>query len=124
MGARAPRRAFGGLGAMLAQSTTEENSALGLTPPINPRMPLRVAVVRALPGLKLHVGFNDGLEGIVDMAALIHSQRSGVFAQLADEKLFEQVCVTYGAVTWPGGLDLAPDAMYRQILSTGCWIPE
>jgi hypothetical protein len=27
-----------------------------------------------------------------------------------------------GAVTWPGDLDLAPDAMYRAINEQGNWI--
>jgi len=27
----------------------------------------------------------------------------------------------YGAVTWPGEIDLAPDAMYAEITATGAW---
>ena len=29
--------------------------------------------------------------------------------------------VEHGAVTWPGELDLAPDAMYREIKKNGFW---
>ncbi|NJC88536.1 MAG: DUF2442 domain-containing protein [Desulfuromonas sp.] len=61
------------------------------------------------------VRFNDGLEGTVAMADLIHSARAGVFAVLRDEALFARVSLHYGAVTWPGDLDLAPDAMHEGI---------
>jgi hypothetical protein len=30
--------------------------------------------------------------------------------------LFAQVFIDYGAVAWPGEIDLAPDAMYAQIV--------
>jgi hypothetical protein len=34
---------------------------------------------------------------------------------LRDEQFFEQVFVDYGAVAWPGEIDLAPDAMYARV---------
>jgi hypothetical protein len=40
---------------------------------------------------------------------------------LRDLDRFAQVTLVYGAVTWPGDLDLAPDAMYEQIKATGEW---
>ena len=33
-----------------------------------------------------------------------------------------QVMVSLGAVTWPGDLDLSPDAMHREIKERGKWI--
>jgi len=36
-------------------------------------------------------------------------------AHLSDPSRFKEVAVVNGAVTWPGGLDLAPDAMYEDI---------
>ena len=56
------------------------------------------------------------------MNALIHSPRAGVFAQLADPVLFAQAYIQYGAVSWPGELDLAPDAMYTELKKTGEWV--
>ena len=47
---------------------------------------------------------------------------AGVFAALRDEMLFRQVRLELGAVTWPGELDLAPDAMYAAIKQTGKWV--
>jgi len=46
----------------------------------------------------------------------------GVFAHLKDQTLFEEVDVVCGAVTWPGELDLAPDAMHDEIALNGEWI--
>jgi hypothetical protein len=107
---------------MCAQSVTQEDSSAAVTPPIWPRMPWRVVEARPLDGFRLHVQFVDGLEGEVDMSALVRSPAAGVFAQLADPSLFAQVFVEHGAVTWPGEIDLAPDAMYAEIKKAGKWI--
>ena len=88
-----------------------------------PKARWRVAAVGALPDYKLKVRFLDGLEGIVDMRRLIFSPEAGVFAALADAALFAQVYLEYGAVTWPGEIDLAPDAMHREIEAAGSWTP-
>ncbi len=100
---------------MRTQSAAPQDSSLGVTPPIQPRMPWRVAAVEALPGFRLRVRFVDGTEGVVDLTDLIHSPGAGVFAPLADSALFAQVFVEHGAVTWPGEIDLAPDAMYAEV---------
>lgn len=107
---------------MLAQPTAEKDSPLGVTPPVRPRMPWRVAEVQPLDDFRLRVRFIDGLEGEVDMSALVHSSRAGVFAPLVEPSLFAQVFVEHGAVTWPGEVDLAPDAMHAEIKKTGKWV--
>jgi len=55
------------------------------------------------------------------MAELLHSPRAGVFAALADPALFAQAYIEHGVVTWPGELDLAPDAMYAEVKQHGEW---
>jgi hypothetical protein len=74
-----------------------------------------------MPDFKLWVRFNDGTQGTVAMAGLLHSPSAGIFSVLQDEGLFSQVALSYGAVTWPGELDLAPDAMYEAICRDGEW---
>ena len=86
-------------------------------------MPWRVASVRVLPEFRLDVEFMDGLRGTVDLHRLIHSPGAGVFSSLADPEVFAQAHVVHGAVSWPGELDLAPDAMHAQIVKNGVWIP-
>jgi len=81
-----------------------------------------VTSVLVLPGHRLHVQFVDGTEGDVDVSGLIFHERAGVFVALRDPAVFAQAHVHYGAVTWPGELDLAPDAMYDEIRANGHWV--
>jgi hypothetical protein len=107
---------------MQSHADAKEDRAIELIPPVRPVAPWRVTEVEALPGFRLRVRFNDGTEGTVEMAAFIKSDAAGVFAALRDEKLFRQVRISLGAVTWPGDLDLAPDSMHRAIKENGKWI--
>jgi hypothetical protein len=106
---------------MRTESNAGENSPTALTEEIAPRSPWRVTAVEALPGFRLRVVFADGLTGFVDMSRMVHSPKAGVFAALADPSLFAQVTLDYGAVTWPGELDLAPDAMHAAIQEHREW---
>lgn len=106
---------------MHATANAEQDRTAEVIPPIRPQAPWRVAQVDALPEFRLRVRFNDGTEGEVDMAGLIRSPEAGVFAALRDEALFCQVGLEWGAITWPNGLDLAPDAMYEAIRQRGNW---
>ena len=82
----------------------------------------RVSDVCPLENYCLKVQFLDGSHGIVDMHQLVASKRAGVFAALRDKTLFNQVFIQYGAVNWPGEIDLSPDTMYHEIKKTGLWI--
>lgn len=56
------------------------------------------------------------------MSRRVINDKAGVFTSLRDKNLFNQVYLEHGAVTWPGGIDLAPDAMHDQIKTHGQWI--
>lgn len=71
--------------------------------------------------LTLQVKFSDGLQGTVHFKP---SHLTGVFESLKDKEYFNKVFVDHGVVTWPGELDLAPDAMHTEIKKNGCWILE
>ena len=90
-------------------------------PPPLALAPWRVRKAEALPGYRVRVSFNDGTEGVVDLGRQIHAADAGVFASLRDPSLFDQLRVELGVVTWPGDLDLAPDAMHFEILKNGEW---
>ena len=100
---------------MREKSVTEEN----ITPGIASTAPWRLTKVKALLNYALEVEFIDGTHGFVEMRDLIMSDRSGVFVALKDITLFNQVYLEYGAVTWPGEIDLAPDAMHCEIKRKG-----
>ena len=78
-----------------------------------------VVSVEPKPPLGLTVRFQDGTEGTVRFEA---SHLSGVFEPLKNPEFFTQARVEGGVVTWPGDIDLAPDAMYREIQRAGEWV--
>jgi hypothetical protein len=84
-------------------------------------VPWRVTKVEPLENQRLYVTFVDGIAGIVDMSGLINSACPGVFSALRDKRVFDQAYLDHGAVTWPGELDIAPDAMYDEIKANGEW---
>ena len=71
-------------------------------------------VIDVLPKGPREIGvrFEDGLVGTV---RIDQSFCTGVFAPLMDDAAVHEARVENGAVTWPGGLDLAPDAMYDRV---------
>ncbi len=96
---------------MRKQPGTDADSAAGLSSPV----PWHVTDVRPAGGYRLFVTFADGTRGEVDLSRLVASDDAGVFEQLRDPAMFARVGVAHGAVTWPNGVDLAPDAMYDEI---------
>lgn len=108
---------------MRTEANTEEDCAAIVSATV-PHSPWRVIAVEPLPAFRLQVRFRDDTHGLVDLGELIHGTEAGVFAALRDETVFNQVYVALGAVSWPIGLDLAPDAMHAAIKSEGVWNPR
>ena len=105
---------------MRDKSGTEQDRTVRLSTDV----PWRVVDVRTLTGFKLAVQFADGTRGEVDVSRLVSGESAGVFARLRDPDVFAQVGIEHGAVTWPGEIDLAPDAMYDEIKANGRWVLE
>lgn len=76
----------------------------------------RIEQAKARPNYRLWVRFSDGTEGEVELSGLVGK---GVFAAWRDQSVFNSVSVDSesGTVTWPGDIDLAPDALYKDISS-------
>jgi hypothetical protein len=68
--------------------------------------------VRPEAGHALWVRFADGLNGKIRLKP---EDLTGVLEPLRDADFFGRVNINHGAVSWPGEIDLAPDAMYREI---------
>jgi hypothetical protein len=81
-----------------------------------------IVEVRVLEGYRLHLRFEDGVEGDVDLQQFVTFD--GVFAPLKDRAYFAQVRVEpeYGTIVWPNGADLDPLVLYSRI--TGKPIPQ
>jgi len=69
--------------------------------------------------LCLNVAFKDGTKGKVIFE---DTHFTGVFCLLRDPVYFRRVFLDNGVVAWPDEIDLAPDAMYREIKRCGEWV--
>jgi hypothetical protein len=74
-----------------------------------------VVWVAPLDGYKLHLRFDDGVEGMFDLAPRI--EFSGVFEPLREPAFFARVTVDpeIGTVVWPNGADLDPRVLYEAV---------
>ena len=78
-----------------------------------------VVRVEVLEGRCLRLGFDDGTEGVVDIARLVPFE--GVFAPLEDPVIFAQVRVNadLGTIVWPNGADLDPAVLHQTAIASG-----
>lgn len=74
----------------------------------------QIVDVEARPNYRLWVRFADGVEGEVDLSDLVGK---GVFSAWEDPDVFRSVEIDEesGTVVWPGELDLAPDALHKEL---------
>jgi Protein of unknown function (DUF2442) len=77
-----------------------------------------VITIKPVAPLTIEVVFADDTSGQVKFAT---GHLTGVFEPLKNDAFFLQVFVNNGVVTWPGEIDLAPDAMYVSIKKYGEW---
>jgi hypothetical protein len=82
--------------------------------------------VTTLSDARLRVTFVDGTAGEVHMQSFLSNPTvaSTIFESLRDPAVFAQAQVVLGAVQWPNGADLAPDAMYDAIHERGVWVVD
>ncbi len=74
----------------------------------------RIVAVQPLDAYRVRIRFSDGVECEVDLADLVGK---GVFALWKDPEQFVKVFIDPESHTlaWPGGIDLCPDALYRDL---------
>lgn len=102
---------------MSAETVAEKDRAVGVIP----AAPWRVAALTVLPGFRLALTFNSGVQGEADLSELVHAPDAGVFAALADESVFAQAYLDFGAPTWPNGADIDPHWLHEEIGCHGFW---
>jgi hypothetical protein len=73
-----------------------------------------VTGVKVLGPYRLRLTFSDGKRGDVDLSDL--RGKGNLFGALSDPAYFRRVRVDeeLGTVTWPNGLDLAPEVLYAE----------
>ena len=83
-----------------------------------------IVEARATGGHRLHLRFEDGVEGDVDLAQLVDFK--GVFEALKDPAEVAKVRVDpeLGTVCWPSGADLDPDVLYSKLSGESIQLQE
>ncbi|MBK8753163.1 MAG: DUF2442 domain-containing protein [Candidatus Competibacteraceae bacterium] len=72
---------------------------------------IEVRSVEALSGYELALTFNSGERLRFDMRPYL---RYRIFRRLENPGYFALARVDYGAVTWPGDIDIAPETLYER----------
>jgi len=75
-----------------------------------------VVEARHVGGHRVYLRFDDGVEGEVDLSAIVRFE--GVFAPLREPEKFAefQVAPDLGTICWPNGADIAPETLYDAVL--------
>jgi len=74
-----------------------------------------VIEAKALNGYRVAIVFDDGVRGVIDVAAIVPFD--GIFAPLQSESEFARVFVNreLGSVSWPCGADLDTQVLYARV---------
>ena len=83
-----------------------------------------VVHVQPLDSYRLHLLFEDNVEGSVDISEIIGF--TGVFAPLKDPAYFRQVRVDadLGTICWPNQADIDPDVLYSLVAGEPIPLPD
>ena len=83
-----------------------------------------IVKVKPMKNFHLHLEFEDGAKGEVDIRKLV--KFNGVFKPLKDESFFAKVQVNpeWGTIFWPNGADLDPDVLYSMVTGEEIEIPN
>lgn len=68
-------------------------------------------------GYTYHILFEDDIKGIINFKPFLWGE---VFKPLKDEKFFRKAFIddTSGTITWPNGVDIAPETLYKNIIGS------
>jgi hypothetical protein len=72
----------------------------------------KVKSVKALPGYRLEVVFQNGNRGELQLEKKLFGP---VFEPLKDPRFFSKAMVDeFGVICWPNGADIAPEAVFEE----------
>lgn len=72
-----------------------------------------VKFVNPLSDFRLYVEIEDGRSGVFDMKSYLDH---GAFRELQNVHYFNQVCILFGALTWPNEQDITPETLVDEML--------
>ena len=82
-------------------------------------MLLQVKKAHYLHDYKLHIQFNDGTKGDIDLKETIFEDNRIIFKQLRGIEKFKKFKVALNTVCWFNELDLAPEYLKCKIAEQG-----
>jgi hypothetical protein len=79
----------------------------------------KVVAIRVLSDYAIEAVFDDGVSGVVSLKERLYGP---MFEPLRDPAFFGRARIdAFGAICWPNGADLAPDALYDTFKSKEPW---
>lgn len=78
----------------------------------------KVTSVEVVGPASLAVVFADGAQGVHDFSHLLMHD-GPVVVPLKNPEFFSRVFLEFGALTWPNGFDLCPDALRLEMEGAG-----
>lgn len=67
---------------------------------------------------KIHITFNNGESGIIDLKEVIYNDKRPVFREFVDITKFRQFKVDFDTIVWKNGLDLSPEFLYSFLVQS------
>jgi Protein of unknown function (DUF2442) len=77
---------------------------------------LKILAVSYLGGHRLHLEFNNGVAGEIDLSVGLDGP---IFRPLRDLEYFASVRLEGGTIAWPNGADLAPEYLVERLTQHG-----
>lgn len=80
-----------------------------------PKTPIKVVGIKALPDYQLWLRFNNGESKVFDFKPLLDES---CYIQLKDKNIFNDVYIDYGVPVWCNGdVDIAPEYVYEKSIA-------
>ncbi len=73
---------------------------------------ISVIAAKYLGDHKIHLRFNDGIEGVADLG---DCDWKGMLAPLENQQFFRYFAVDRGTLVWPNDADIAPEFFYKKV---------